>query len=135
MFLSNKGYQKVIRASWIIRVTLGLLFILVGLDKFFNILVEWQKFIGPLSYSFIPLSPSLLLGLFGAYQIVLGLWLLVRGSLASAYTVLITLLIIFFNLIGTANWQLIIMHDVIMIVLAVVLILLTKIKNMISFAP
>ena len=129
MVVSRIGYQKFMKAYWLLRTTFGLLFLLVGIDKFFNFLVNWQQFLCPLTVDYVSISPFILIRLFGLYQIILGLFLFSRWTLLSAYAALLTLIFIFFNLIGTSDLYIVMGHDVIMIMLAITLIFLTNIEH------
>ena len=55
-------------AFWTLRIAFGLTAFLAGLDKYFNLLANWEKYVSPLS----PLAPTTLMHVAGAIEIVAG---------------------------------------------------------------
>jgi uncharacterized membrane protein YphA (DoxX/SURF4 family) len=126
----NSASKKLYQSWLILRITYGTLFILVGADKFFNLLTNWQQFIGATTNHFLPIDPSLLLKLFGVIQIFAGLLLFTRWIRFGIYLILALLLIIFINLFSAPTSLLVIGHDLGMIAGIIVLWNLTEIvKN------
>jgi hypothetical protein len=88
-------------------LTYGLVPLLAGLDKFFNLLTDWEKYVSPLVASLVPLSTSTLLAVVGVVEIVVGLMVLTRwprlGALiAAAWLVLIALQLVTMGLFDIA---------------------------------
>lgn len=117
----NSASKKLYQSWLILRITYGTLFILVGADKFFNLLTNWQQFIGATTSHFLPIDPSLLLKLVGVIQISAGLLLFTQWIKYGIYLILALLLVIFINLFSVPIPLLVIGHDLGMIVGIIVL--------------
>jgi uncharacterized membrane protein YphA (DoxX/SURF4 family) len=61
---------------WTLRVVFGVVPLVAGLDKFFNLLVVWEKYLSPPFARLIPLSPTAFMHVVGIIEIVAGLALL-----------------------------------------------------------
>ena len=61
---------------WTLRLTFGLGPFLAGLDKFFNLLVHWDKYIAPAFAQLLPISPTGFMYLVGVIEMVAGLLVL-----------------------------------------------------------
>jgi uncharacterized membrane protein YphA (DoxX/SURF4 family) len=107
---------KLYQAWWILRITYGLLFIIVGVDKFYNCLTDWHQFLGSTTLNLIPMNPDLLLKLFGVIQIGAGLLLFTRWYWYGILLIAALLVIIFSNLLSVSSSILIITHDVFMLI-------------------
>ena len=85
---------------WVLRLGLGLMAFLAGLDKFFNLLAHWEGYLSPAVSRLVPLSPPVFMDVVGIIEMVVGLCLLfTRYTRAFAYIVMIWLLGIAANLI------------------------------------
>lgn len=104
----------------LLRITFGVLFILVGSDKFFNILVNWQQFLGTIANAILFISPSTFLACFGALQIIIGIGFFTRYVILASYTALALLLLIFVNLLSVDSSVVVITHDALMIILLII---------------
>ena len=54
-------------AFWTLRIAFGLTALLAGLDKFLNLLTNWEKYASPLLLDVIPLSAGALMLTTGQY--------------------------------------------------------------------
>lgn len=115
--------KKLFLSWWVLRITYGLLFILVGSDKFFNLLTQWPQFIG----SLVPQEGFL--NFFAILQIIAGLLLFTPWLQAGINFMLILLITIFFNLLTAHAGVVVIAHDLMMMVHVYVLWQLTKIMK------
>jgi len=61
------------QAFWIMRVTFTIAPILFGLDKFFNILVDWPKYLAPWIPALLNVSPQTFMRGVGVVEIVAGI--------------------------------------------------------------
>ena len=85
-------------AWWVLKIAYSALFIGIGLDKFFNILTQWQKYISPMVHANIPIqAANLVLGL-GALEVAIGLIMLLVATRLAAFGGSIWLLLIAANL-------------------------------------
>jgi uncharacterized membrane protein YphA (DoxX/SURF4 family) len=61
------------RTYWILRITYGLVPFLAGLDKFFNLLTNWEKYLPAGVAQMLPVSPGLFMGVVGVIEMLAGL--------------------------------------------------------------
>lgn len=81
------------------RVAFGLMATLAGLDKFFHILVEWDRYLSFFAAQMLPVSPSAFMSLVGVIEIVVGLAILTVLPTLGAYIASVWLLLIAGNLV------------------------------------
>src|SRR5262249_33337895 len=77
-----------------LRIALGLMATLAGLDKFFNLLTNWEAYIAPVAQQLLPFSATTFMAIVGAIEFTVGITILaIRPSLgafiASAWLVLV----------------------------------------------
>lgn len=129
MNFSKKSVDNLQRAWWILLLTYSGLFILVGVDKFFNILVDWQIFVSQSAQHIFFNTSSVLIRLFAVIQIIAGVFLFISRSRAAVYCILALLLFIFFNLWSMMGFSVVMVHDLFMIIHCIVLLWLTEVIN------
>jgi len=64
--------SKVNNARKILLWVFGLVPILAGLDKFFNLLTDWEKYLGPLK-EYLPFAPHTFMMIVGVIEIIAGI--------------------------------------------------------------
>jgi hypothetical protein len=77
-----------------LRIAIGLMATLAGLDKFFNLLANWEAYIAPIAQPFLPMSASAFMAVVGVVEFAVGITILaIRPSLgafvASAWLILV----------------------------------------------
>jgi hypothetical protein len=77
-----------------LRIAIGLMATLAGLDKFFNLLTNWEAYVAPVAQQLSPFSATTLMTIVGVIEFAVGITILaIRPSLgafvASAWLVLI----------------------------------------------
>ena len=65
-------------AWWTLRVGLGLAPLLAGLDKYFNLLTNWDMYLNPHLPQMLHLAPSTFMHAVGVVEIVAGLLMFLR---------------------------------------------------------
>ena len=80
----------------VLRVAIGLMATLAGLDKFFNLLANWQSYVAPVAQQFLPISAATFMGIVGIIEFAVGITILaIRPSLgaflASAWLILVAI--------------------------------------------
>ena len=58
---------------WTLRIAFGLTAFLAGLDKFLNLLTNWEQYASPLVLSIVPLSAGTLMRAAGVIEIIAGI--------------------------------------------------------------
>jgi uncharacterized membrane protein YphA (DoxX/SURF4 family) len=64
----------------ILRATYGILPIVAGLDKFTNLLVDWEKYLNPTLVSVLPFSPAVFMMIVGVIEIIAGIIVLSKPT-------------------------------------------------------
>lgn len=121
MNISQIGQHAVVRSWWALKLAYGLLFVVAGADKFFNLITFWPKYIAPYFLSLLPLSVEQLSMAVGVGEIILGLLILVFATRIGGYIAAAWLLFIAVNLIMIGGYLDIAVRDIIMAIGALVL--------------
>jgi uncharacterized membrane protein YphA (DoxX/SURF4 family) len=92
--------QHVTSSVWrTMRVAFGLMPLLAGLDKFFNLLTDWPKYLSPWVAHLLPVSAQTFMYAVGVIEIVVGLLVLTRWTRLGAWIAAAWLVLIALNLI------------------------------------
>ncbi len=102
--------------------------IVAGLDKFFNILVQWDTYLAPSTLDMLPFSGATFMMIVGVIEIIAGIIVLTKTKLG-AYIVSIWLLLIALSLIFTWWHPDVAVRDIVMAISAYVLAKLSTLKN------
>ncbi|HEX6546649.1 MAG TPA: DoxX family membrane protein, partial [Bryobacteraceae bacterium] len=95
MTLDNKLHSS----WWALRIVIGLAAFLAGLDKFFNILVNWSMYLSPFTQHVLPIDGNVFLRLIGIIEMIVGLAILTRWTRIGAYIASAWWLLIAVNLV------------------------------------
>lgn len=82
-----------------LRWAYGLVPLLAGLDKFFNLLADWQAYLSPAVTSVLPVDPALFMGAIGVVEIAVGVLVLTKWTRLGAYLAMGWLVLIAVNLL------------------------------------
>ena len=88
-------------AWWALKVGLGVGPLLAGLDKFFNILTNWEMYLSPTVERLLPMSGTTFMHLVGVIEMIVGLAILTRWTRLGAYVAMAWLIAIALNLVTT----------------------------------
>lgn len=110
------------------QVTYGLLPIIAGLDKFTDILVDWENYLSPLILKVLPMSPHSFMIIGGIIEIIVGILVFTRYKKIAAYIISIWLLLITINLI-TGGYYDIALRDIVIAIGAFAFAELTKLRE------
>ena len=97
-----------------LRIALGLMATLAGLDKFTNILADWGSYVGPVGDLF-PFSHGTLMKIVGVVEIAVGVSLLTWLPVIAAYVAAGWLMLVAVNLV-TAGYLDVAVRDVVLAV-------------------
>jgi uncharacterized membrane protein YphA (DoxX/SURF4 family) len=101
----NQGY-------WLLRVVFGAVPIVAGLDKFTNLLTDWQQYLSPLVSRIVPATTFM--HVVGVVEIVAGALVLSKFTRIGAYVVALWLVGIAFNLLTTGHYFDVAVRDLVM---------------------
>ena len=79
-------------------LTYGLVPLLAGLDKFFNLLTDWPKYLSPWIAGLLPVSADTFMHAVGIIEIVVGVLVLTRWTRLGAWIAAAWLVLIAVNL-------------------------------------
>jgi uncharacterized membrane protein YphA (DoxX/SURF4 family) len=116
-------------AWWALRIGLGLVAFLAGLDKFFNILTDWSLYVSPLAERLLPISVGAFLGVVGIVEMLVGLAILTSWTRLGAYIAMVWLVGISLNLVLTGRFLDVAVRDVVMAIAAYTLARLTEARQ------
>jgi uncharacterized membrane protein YphA (DoxX/SURF4 family) len=108
---------------------LGLAAFLAGLDKFFNLLANWEGYVSPLAKAVLPIDPTTLMYVVGIVEMAVGLAILTRWTALASYVAMVWLVLIAANLVTTGMYFDVAVRDVEMAIAAYTLARLTEAKE------
>lgn len=116
-------------AWWALRIGLGVGPILAGLDKYFNLLTNWEAYLSPMVTKIIPVSATTFMHIIGVVEIIAGIIVLTRWTKLGSYIVGLWLIGIAINLLTTGMYFDIAVRDVEIAVGAFALSQLTAVRE------
>jgi uncharacterized membrane protein YphA (DoxX/SURF4 family) len=117
-------------AWWTLRIGLGLAPLLAGLDKYFNLLTNWEMYLNPLIPRLLHISAPTVMHIVGVVEIVAGLLVFSRFTRYAAYIVVAWLLAISASLITQGLFPDVAVRDIELSLGAFVLAKLTEVREM-----
>jgi uncharacterized membrane protein YphA (DoxX/SURF4 family) len=120
-------------AYWSLRVAFGLGPLIAGLDKFSNILVNWEKYLSPMAQHTLPISPTNFMHIVGVVEIIVGLAILFGATRVFGYIAMIWLWCIAANLISTGTYYDIAVRDILLGLSAYALARVTEARESVVF--
>jgi uncharacterized membrane protein YphA (DoxX/SURF4 family) len=116
-------------AWWALRLGLGLGPFLAGLDKFFNLLAQWDMYLSPAVTKLLPISGTAFMRMVGVVEMIVGLAILTRWTRIGAYVAMVWLVLIAVNLVTTGNFFDLAVRDVEIAIGAYALARLTEVRE------
>ena len=108
---------------------LGLAAFLAGLDKFFNLLANWEGYVSPLAKAVLPVGPTTFMYAVGIIEMAVGLAILTRWTALASYVATVWLVLIAANLVTSGAYFDVAVRDVEMAIAAYALARLTEAKE------
>ncbi len=116
-------------AWWALRIGLGLGPFLAGLDKFFNLLTNWEMYLSPMALKILPLGGGTFMRAVGIIEMIVGVAILTRWTRLGAYVAMIWLVAIAANLVTTGMFFDLAVRDVEIAIGAYALARLTEVRE------
>ena len=113
---------------FVMRMAIGLMATLAGLDKFFNILADWSSYVSPALVPFLPVAPDTLMSIVGLVELAVGIGVLTAWPVAAAYAASGWLLLVAVNLVIGGHLD-IAVRDVVLSVAAFTLARLVQLRQ------
>src|SRR5687767_7548666 len=111
----------------VLRVAFGLTATLAGLDKFFNVLVDWSTYVSPLAAQLLPVSADTFMYAVGIIEVTVGVALLGLAPVVGAYVASAWLLLVAVNLL-LGGYMDVAVRDIVMAVAAFTLARLLELR-------
>jgi uncharacterized membrane protein YphA (DoxX/SURF4 family) len=105
--------QKFLSIFNLLKYTFGLVPIVAGLDKFTNLLTDWEKYLHPGMVSMLPFSPHVFMVIVGIIEILAGIIVLVKPAVGG-YIVAAWLTLIALTLLASGNYLDVAVRDLVM---------------------
>jgi uncharacterized membrane protein YphA (DoxX/SURF4 family) len=99
---------------WTLRIAFGLTAFLAGLDKFLNLLTNWEQYVSPLVLDVVPLSATTLMQVAGVIEMIAGVVVLAGLTRLGGYVVAAWLTLIALSLVSTGQFFDVAVRDLVM---------------------
>ena len=114
----------------VLKYAYGIVPIVLGLDKFFFFIVDWNIYVSPLVAVYVPMiAVSHLLQIVGIVEVVAGIIVLSKWTRFGAYLVAAWVGVVIINLLTIGGFYDIIARDLVIVLGYCTLALLTEIKE------
>ena len=80
------------------RIAIGLMATLAGIDKFFNLLVDWSSYVSPVAAQLLPFSTDVFMWIVGVIEFAVGISILTALPVLGSYVASAWLLLVAINL-------------------------------------
>src|SRR5687767_11452569 len=87
----------------LLKITFGVVAIVAGLDKFFNLLTQWGNYLSPDFAGMLPLAPNTIMLIVGVIEMIAGIMVIVKPEIGG-YIVAGWLTVISLSLIVNCNY-------------------------------
>jgi uncharacterized membrane protein YphA (DoxX/SURF4 family) len=124
--------NKLNTAWWALRISFGVVPFLAGLDKFFNLLTNWQMYINPSIARLLPVSGATFMHIVGVIEMIVGLMILTRWTRLGSYVAMVWLTLIALTLVLGGMFLDVAVRDLVMAVGAYTLARLTEVKESVT---
>jgi uncharacterized membrane protein YphA (DoxX/SURF4 family) len=114
---------------WALRIALGVMPIVSGIDKYFNKLADWGMYLSPYATKVVPVSTATFMHLVGGVEIIAGIIVLSRWTKIGSYIVMAWLIAIALNLFTTGMFYDLAVRDLEIAVGAFALSQLTAVRE------
>src|SRR5262245_2127096 len=95
----NHMDTRLMNPTLVLRIAVGLMATLAGLDKFFNILADWGSYVSPVAAHFLPFSTGVLMSIVGVVEFAVGISILIAQPVMGAFVASAWLLLVSLNLV------------------------------------
>ena len=109
-----------------LRVAFGVVPFLAGLDKFFNLLADWPRYLSPAAEAMLPVTAQTFMHFAGVVEMVVGLAILTRWTVLGSYVAAAWLVAIAANLVASGTFLDVAVRDLVMATAAYTLARLTE---------
>ncbi len=126
--VTMNGRQSLV-AYWALRIALGVVPIVAGLDKFTNLLTDWPRYLSPLAAGMLPISPEAFMRVAGVVEIAVGALILFGFARVFAWVATVWLALIALELLTTGRFFDVAARDAVMATAAFALARLAEVAE------
>lgn len=112
-----------------LRIAFGLTAFLAGLDKFFNLLTNWELYVSPLALDILPLSAGALMRVAGVIEMIAGIVVLSGLTRLGGYVIAGWLTAIALTLVFSGRYFDVAVRDLVMALGAFTMARLTELRQ------
>lgn len=125
--METTASNPIVRSVWmVLRITFGIVPIVAGIDKFTDLLVDWDMYLNPQIASMLPFSAHLFMQIVGVIEIIAGLIVLVKPSIGG-WIVMAWLICIALQLLAMGKYLDVAVRDFVMSIGAMSLARLSRV--------
>jgi uncharacterized membrane protein YphA (DoxX/SURF4 family) len=88
---------------WTLKIALGLVPCILGIDKFLNLLTNWTEVVNPAVLASVPVPPEILLAGIGVFEVLVGVAILTRWTKLGSYVASAWLAVVAVDLVTTGT--------------------------------
>jgi len=123
---TDRGVESARQA---LKVAFGVVPFLAGLDKFFNLLADWPRYLSPAAEAILPVSAQTFMHFAGVVEMVVGIAILTRWTVIGSYVAAVWLVAIALNLVSSGHFLDVAVRDLVMAIAAYTLARLTEARS------
>jgi uncharacterized membrane protein YphA (DoxX/SURF4 family) len=101
-------------AYWALRIALGVVPIVAGMDKFTNLLADWERYLSPLAARVLPVSPAVFMRAAGVIEVIVGAGILLGYARVFGWIAMAWLAAIAVDLVTTGHFLDVAARDAVM---------------------
>ena len=116
---------------WTLRIAFGLTAFLAGLDKFLNLLTNWEQYASPLVLNLVPFSATTLMRVAGVIEMIAGVVVLAGLTRLGGYVVAAWLTLIALSLLTTGHFFDVAVRDLVMATGAFTLARISEVRELV----
>src|SRR6185312_3388642 len=125
--METTNSNDIVRSVWmVLRFTFGIVPIVAGLDKFTDLLTNWDMYLHPGIASMLPFSVHVFMQIVGVIEIIAGIIVLAKPA-AGGYIVMAWLICIALTLLASGKYLDIAVRDLVMAIGALSMARLSKV--------
>lgn len=121
--------ERFVSTWWTLKIALGLVLVLEGVDKFFNLLANWTDFVNPAVVAAVPVPAEQLVMGIGILEVLVGIALLTRWTRFGGYVAALLLSAIAVGVITMGKFYDVAVRDLLLAVVAFALARLTEARR------
>ena len=121
--------ERVESARRLLKLTFGVVPFLAGLDKFFNLLADWPRYLSPAAEAILPVSGQTFMYVAGVIEMAVGVAILTRWTVLASYVAAAWLVAIALNLVASGTFLDVAVRDLVMATAAYTLAKLTEARE------